>query len=125
MRISRRTFLKKSSAAAAATMAAPYIWPRGAWAQTTVKVGILHSLTGTIAIAEASVVDAEKLAIEQRAIAFDVTGLFERAHPPQAGWGGDPDPARELHIGDAAIVLELAQNLPVDGVQTSGHARLR
>ncbi len=65
MRISRRTFLKKSGAAAAATIAAPYIWPGGAWAQTTVKVGILHSLTGTIAIAEASVVDAEKLAIEE------------------------------------------------------------
>src|SRR5260370_28108245 len=65
MRISRRTFLKKSGAAAASTIAAPYIRPRGAWAQTTVKVGILHSLTGTIAIAEASVVDAEKLAIDE------------------------------------------------------------
>ncbi len=65
MRISRRTFLKKTGAAAATTIAAPYIWPRGAWAQSTVKVGILHSLTGTIAIAEASVVDAEKLAIEE------------------------------------------------------------
>ncbi len=65
MRISRRELLKKSGAAAATTIAAPYIWPRGAWAQTTVKVGILHSLTGTIAIAEASVVDAEKLAIEE------------------------------------------------------------
>jgi len=51
MRISRRTFLKKTGAAAATTIAAPYIWPRGAWGQSTVKVGILHSLTGTIAIA--------------------------------------------------------------------------
>ena len=36
-----------------------------AHAADTVKVGILHSLTGTIAIAEKSVVDAEKLAIEE------------------------------------------------------------
>ena len=31
----------------------------------TVKLGLLHSLSGTIAIAEASLVDAEKLAIEE------------------------------------------------------------
>src|SRR5216684_8619042 len=66
MEISRRTFVNCSVAAAAAgVMPAPFIWPRGAWAQSSVKVGILHSLTGTIAIAEASVVDAEKLAIEE------------------------------------------------------------
>jgi len=31
----------------------------------TIKVGILHSLSGTMAISETSVVDAEKLAIEE------------------------------------------------------------
>ena len=36
-----------------------------AQADETVKVGIIHSLTGTMAISEASVVDAEKLAIEE------------------------------------------------------------
>lgn len=34
-------------------------------AADTVKVGIIHSLTGTMAISEASVVDAEKLAIDE------------------------------------------------------------
>ena len=34
-------------------------------AAETVKVGIIHSLTGTMAISEASVVDAEKLAIDE------------------------------------------------------------
>ena len=64
--LSRRGFLKGTAAAAVATASTgPFIWPRGGWAQGTVKVGILHSLTGTIAIAEASVVDAEKLAIEE------------------------------------------------------------
>ena len=66
MKLNRRKFIKTSAAvAAASTLPAPFIWPRGAQAADTVKVGILHSLTGTIAIAEASVVDAEKLAIEE------------------------------------------------------------
>jgi urea transport system substrate-binding protein len=65
-KIKRRDFLKASAVGAAASaVPAPFIWPRGAMAQSTVKVGILHSLTGTIAIAEKSVVDAEMLAIEE------------------------------------------------------------
>jgi urea transport system substrate-binding protein len=48
---------------------------RGAFAQQdVVKVGILHSLTGTIALAEASVVDAEKLAIDEINAAGGVLG---------------------------------------------------
>ena len=65
-KINRRDFLKASAiGAAASAVPAPFIWPKGAQAQNTVKVGILHSLTGTIAIAEKSVVDAEMLAIEE------------------------------------------------------------
>ena len=44
------------------------------FAQETVKLGILHSLTGTIAIAEASIVDAEKMAIEEINAAGGVLG---------------------------------------------------
>ena len=65
MKFNRRKFIK--SAAAVTTVAAlpgaPFI--RSAAAADTIKVGILHSLTGTIAIAEKSVVDAEMLAIEE------------------------------------------------------------
>ena len=65
-KINRRDFLKAGAVGAAASVVpAPFIWPKGAMAQGTVKVGILHSLTGTIAIAEKSVVDAEMLAIEE------------------------------------------------------------
>jgi urea transport system substrate-binding protein len=66
-KFTRRDFLKTTAvtAAAAGTVSAPFIWPKGAQAQNVVKVGILHSLTGTIAIAEKSVVDAEMLAIEE------------------------------------------------------------
>jgi urea transport system substrate-binding protein len=40
----------------------------------TVKLGLLHSLSGTIAIAEASLVDAEKMAIEEINAAGGVMG---------------------------------------------------
>lgn len=68
--ITRREVLK--GAAAGVVSGAPVV--RSAIAQETVKVGILHSLTGTVAIAEASVVDAEKLAIEEINAAGGVMG---------------------------------------------------
>ena len=60
--ISRREILKSAAAVSAAGSSALM---RPAAAQDTVKLGILHSLTGTIALAEASIVDAEKLAIDE------------------------------------------------------------
>ena len=71
----RRKFIKSGVAAAVAgAIPAPFIWPRGASAAPTVKMGILHSLTGTIAIAEKSVVDAEMLAVEEINAAGGVMG---------------------------------------------------
>ena len=71
----RREFVKTGIAAAVAgTVSAPYIWPRGVMAAPSVKMGILHSLTGTIAIAEKSVVDAEMLAVEEINAAGGVRG---------------------------------------------------
>jgi len=61
--IRRRAFLK--GLAATGLGAAPLLRTSKTLAADPIKVGILHSLTGTIAIAEASVIDAEKLAIEE------------------------------------------------------------
>ena len=64
--IDRRDFIKTSGsllAIGAATGTA--LIPGLAGAQDTAKLGLLHSLSGTIAIAEASLVDAEKMAIEE------------------------------------------------------------
>ena len=36
-----------------------------------------------------------------------------------------PDPAGQLHIGDAAVLLQFLENLSVDGVESGGHSRLR
>ena len=66
--LSRRHLLQTAAAAGATTLLPP------SHAQNVVKVGILHSLTGTIALAEASVVDAEKLAIEEINAAGGVLG---------------------------------------------------
>ena len=60
--ISRRKLLKSAAAISAVGSSALM---RPAAAQDVVKLGILHSLTGTIALAEASIVDAEKLAIDE------------------------------------------------------------
>jgi hypothetical protein len=67
----------------------------------------------------------EQLLVEQRAIALDVAGLLQRAHPPQAGRRRNTDSPRQLHIGDAAVVLQLFENPAVDGVETGSHKRLR
>jgi urea transport system substrate-binding protein len=65
-RIDRRNFIKTSgSVLALGVGTGTSLVPSLARAQDVVKVGILHSLTGTIALAEASVVDAEKLAIDE------------------------------------------------------------
>jgi urea transport system substrate-binding protein len=71
----RRNFLKTTAATAvAATVPGLGAMSRNAWAADTVTVGILHSLSGTIAIAEAAIVDAEKMAIDEINAAGGVLG---------------------------------------------------
>jgi urea transport system substrate-binding protein len=73
-KISRRQFIKNAAAVTTVAALPGEAFIRSAAAADTIKVGILHSLTGTIAIAEASVVDAEKLAIEEINAAGGVMG---------------------------------------------------
>jgi len=71
MTVRRRKFLRNSAATLGALViggSAPFYFPRNiAKAQEgdTIKVGILHSLSGTIAIIERSLHNAELLAIEE------------------------------------------------------------
>src|SRR3954468_11859925 len=70
----RRDFLKAGAATAAAgVLTAPFVM-KAAHAADPIKVGILHSLSGTIAIAEAAIVDAEKMAIDEINAAGGVMG---------------------------------------------------
>jgi urea transport system substrate-binding protein len=69
-KIKRRTFLRGSAAfgALAFGTTAPYYFQRNiakAQESDTIKIGILHSLSGTIAIIETSLHNAELLAIEE------------------------------------------------------------
>jgi urea transport system substrate-binding protein len=69
--IERRSFLKRSTAALggfALGTGTPYLFQRNiprAQESDTIKIGILHSLSGTIAIIETSLHNAELLAIEE------------------------------------------------------------
>ncbi len=71
----RRRFMTTSGSMVALGAASGVsLIPGLANAQETVKLGLLHSLSGTIAIAEASLVDAEKMAIEEINAAGGVMG---------------------------------------------------
>jgi urea transport system substrate-binding protein len=72
-KFNRRQLLQVGGSLIAAT-AIPGLLAKSAFAAETVKLGLLHSLTGTIALAEASLVDAEKLAIEEINAAGGVMG---------------------------------------------------
>jgi urea transport system substrate-binding protein len=108
MKQNRRKFIKTSAAvAAASTLPVPFIWPRGAQAQEVVKVGILHSLTGTIAIAEASVVDAEKLAIEEINASGGVMGkkIAVTVEDGASDWPTFAEKARKLLENDKVAAI--------------------
>ena len=68
---------------------------------------------------------AEQLLVEQRPVALDEAGLLQRPHPAQAGRRRNADPARQLHIGDAAVLLQFLQDFPVDGVETGRQGELQ
>lgn len=105
MRIHRRQFIKSAAAVTTAAASAPFI--RSAAAADTIKVGILHSLTGTIAIAEASVVDAEKLAIEEINAAGGVMGrkLEVIVEDGASDWPTFAEKARKLLESDKVAAI--------------------
>ena len=68
MQIERRKFLKRAAVSGAAAAVFPYFYTQKfakAEESDEVKVGILHSLSGTIAIIERSLHNAELMAIEE------------------------------------------------------------
>src|SRR4029079_12555135 len=67
---------------------------------------------------------AELFFIEQRAVALDVASLLQRTNAAQAGRGRDADPARQFDGGDAAVLLQLLEDLAVDGIEAGGHKAL-
>lgn len=65
MSLNRRKFLKTSALGAAGAVAAPYGFLSTAQAASTIKVGVLFSLTGGLSIIEKSLHDATMMAITE------------------------------------------------------------
>lgn len=93
MKLTRRTLLSSAAAAAAMTM------PRFAFAQVeTIKVGVLHSLSGTMAISETTLKDTMLMLIEQQNAKGGLLGkqLEAVVVDPASDWPLFAEKAREL-----------------------------
>ncbi|NES94299.1 MAG: urea ABC transporter substrate-binding protein [Desertifilum sp. SIO1I2] len=79
----------------------------GAASGDTIKVGILHSLSGTMAISEKSVVDAEQLAIEEINQAGGVLGKQIQAvvEDGASDWPTFAEKARKLIDQDGVVTI--------------------
>ena len=111
--IKRRSFLKGSTAAMGALVfgtTAPYYFQRNiARAQESgdIKVGILHSLSGTIAIIETSLHNAELLAIEEINAKGEVNGkkLVPVVEDPQSLVQVFAEKAKKLLLEDKVAAV--------------------
>lgn len=104
---SRRKFIKTSAAVAAASaLPMPFI-SSSARAADTIKVGILHSLSGTIAIAEAAIVDTEKMAIDEINAAGGVLGrkIVPIVEDGASDWPTFAEKARKLLLRDKVAAV--------------------
>jgi hypothetical protein len=81
--------------------------------QSKIKVGILHSLTGTMAISERSLVDAERMAIEEINKAGGVLG--KQLEPIVKDSESDPEifvkKLREASLGIGSCVVQATRTL--------------
>ena len=99
--MNRRFALKAVSAAVALSAAASL----PAWAQSTIKVGVLHSLSGTMAISETVLKDTVLMAIDE----INATGgvLGKKLEPvvvdPASNWPLFAEKARQLISQDKVV----------------------
>ncbi|SOE51886.1 Urea ABC transporter, urea binding protein [plant metagenome] len=102
----RRTALKHF-ALASATLAMSTAWLPAAWAQETIKVGILHSLSGTMAISETSLKDVALMTIDEINAQGGVLGkkLEAVVVDPASDWPMFADKARQLLAQDKVSVV--------------------
>jgi urea transport system substrate-binding protein len=96
MRFTRRSLL--GTAAAALTMSSVGLGAGSAFAQDTIKVGILHSLSGTMAISETTLKDVMLMLIEEQNKKGGLLGkkLEPVVVDPASNWPLFAEKAREL-----------------------------
>src|SRR6266545_1856197 len=111
-KMKRRTFLKGSGALGALVLGttAPYYFQRNiakAQASDEIKVGILHSLSGTIAIIETSLHNAELLAIEENNAKGGVLGkkIVPVVEDPQSLVQVFAEKAKKLLLDDKVVAV--------------------
>ena len=78
-----------------------------AWAQEEVKVGVLHSLTGTMAISETSLKDAVLMAVDEINAKGGVLGkkIKTVVVDPASNWDLFAEKAKELILKDKVAVV--------------------
>src|SRR6195952_4479163 len=103
--MSRRNLLKATAAGALALMASS--WMQNALAADTIKVGILHSLSGTMAISETSLKDVALMTIEEINAKGGLLGrkLEPVVVDPASDWPLFAEKAKELITRDKAAVV--------------------
>ena len=96
-----------SSPTVSRVAAVPGASPVAAASGDTIKVGILHSLSGTMAISEKSVVDAEQLAIEEINAAGGVLGrkIEPIVEDGASDWPTFAEKARKLIDQDKVVTI--------------------
>ncbi|MFJ3048491.1 urea ABC transporter substrate-binding protein [Herbaspirillum chlorophenolicum] len=103
--MSRRTVLKATALGAFALAASS--WLPSAFAADTIKVGILHSLSGTMAISETSLKDVALMTIDEINAAGGVNG--KKLEPvivdPASNWPLFAEKARQLISQDKVSVV--------------------
>src|ERR1700710_1813683 len=102
--MSRRNLLKATAAGALALMASS--WMQNALAADTIKVGILHSLSGTMAISETSLKDVALMTIDEINSKGGVLGkkLEAVVVDPASNWPLFAEKARQLISQDKVAV---------------------
>ncbi len=102
----RRDFIKAGTALGAAAAVGPW-FIKDLYAADTIKVGQLHSLTGTIAIAEAAIVEAEKMAIDEINAAGGVLGrqIESIVEDGASDWPTFAEKAKKLLIRDKVAAV--------------------
>ncbi len=101
----RRLILKQLSAVTLLTMT--NFMPQAFAAEDTIKVGILHSLSGTMAISETSLKDVALMTIDEINAKGGVMGkkLEAVVVDPASNWPLFAERARELLTNDVAVVF--------------------
>src|SRR6201991_3451683 len=105
MSFSRRTILRGASALAASTATFGSFSARAA--DATIKVGILHSLAGTMAISETTLKDVMLMLIEEQNAKGGLLGkkLEPVAVDPASNWPLFAEKARELISKDKVAAV--------------------